>query len=77
VHSQFGWHVILLVERRQAAALDFEQARDELRQKMIQEGVQKAVAKARAAASVEKFNLDGSSVRATDSAEPPPAAPKP
>ena len=58
-------------------APDFEQARDELRQKMIQEGVQKAVAKARAAASVEKFNLDGSAVRATDSAEPPPAAAKP
>ena len=76
VHSQFGWHVILLVERRRAEAPSFEQARDELRQKMIQEGVQKAVAKARAAASVEKFNLDGSQVRATDSAEPPPAAPK-
>ena len=38
---------------------------------MIQEGVQKAVAKARAAASVEKFNLDGSPARATDTAEPP------
>ena len=76
VHSQFGWHVILLVERRRAEAPSFEQARDELRQKMIQEGVQKAVAKARAAASVEKFNLDGSQVRATDTAEPPPAAPK-
>jgi hypothetical protein len=35
--------------------------------------VRKAVAQARAAATVEKFNLDGSPVRATDSAEPPPA----
>jgi peptidyl-prolyl cis-trans isomerase C len=43
-----------------------------LRQKMIQQGVQKAVAKARASASIEKFNLDGSQVRATDTAEPPP-----
>jgi peptidyl-prolyl cis-trans isomerase C len=77
VHSQFGWHVILVVERRRAEPPSFEQARDELRQKMIQEGVQKVVAKARASASVEKFNLDGSQVRATDSAEPPPAAPKP
>ena len=74
VHSQFGWHVILLVERRHAEPPSFDQARDELRQKMIQEGVQKAVAKARAAASVEKFNLDGSQIRATDTAEPPPAA---
>ena len=73
VHSQFGWHVILLVERRRADPPNFDKARDELRQKMIQEGVQKAVAKARATVAVEKFNLDGSPVRATDQAEPPPA----
>ena len=41
--------------------------------KMIQEAVQQAVAHARAQVQVEKFNLDGSPVRATDSAEPPPA----
>jgi peptidyl-prolyl cis-trans isomerase C len=76
VHSQFGWHVILLVERRRAEPPSFDKARDELRQKMIQEGVQKVVAKARAAASVEKFNLDGSQVRPTDTAEPPPAPTK-
>ncbi len=76
VHTQFGWHVILLVERRRAEPPSFDQARDELRQKMIQEGVQKAVAKARAGASIEKFNLDGSQVRPTDTAEPPPAPSK-
>jgi peptidyl-prolyl cis-trans isomerase C len=72
VHTQFGWHVIQVIGRRNAAPPTFDQARDELRQKMIQEGVQKAVAKARASASIEKFNLDGSQVRATDTAEPPP-----
>jgi peptidyl-prolyl cis-trans isomerase C len=72
VHTQFGWHVIQVIERRNAAPPTFDQARDELRQKMIQQGVQKAVAKARASASIEKFNLDGSHVRATDTAEPPP-----
>lgn len=77
VHSQFGWHVILVVERRKAEPPSYDQAREQLRQKMIQEGVQNAVASARAAASVEKFNLDGSQTRATDTAEPPPAAPKP
>jgi peptidyl-prolyl cis-trans isomerase C len=75
VHTQFGWHVILLVERRQAEAPTFEQARDELRQKMIQEGVRAVVAKARAGVSVERFNLNGSPMRATDTAEPPPAKP--
>jgi peptidyl-prolyl cis-trans isomerase C len=73
VRSQFGWHVIQVVERRRTEPPKFEDAKDELRQKMIQEGVQKVVAKARAAASVEKFNLDGSQVRATDTAVPPPA----
>jgi peptidyl-prolyl cis-trans isomerase C len=73
VHSQFGWHVILVVERRRGEPPSFDQARDELRQKMIQEGVQKVVAKARASVAVEKFNLDGSPARATDQAEPPPS----
>jgi peptidyl-prolyl cis-trans isomerase C len=73
VHSQFGWHVIFLVERRHAGPPSFDKARDELRQKMIQEGVQKAVAKARGLVVVEKFSMDGSPARATDQAEPPPA----
>ena len=77
VHTQFGWHVIMVVERRPAEAPSFEQAKEELRQKLIQEGVRKAVAQARAEVPVEKFNLDGSQVRATDTAEPPPAPKKP
>jgi peptidyl-prolyl cis-trans isomerase C len=72
VHSQFGWHVILVVERQNSPPPTFEKSRDELRQKMIQEGVQKAVAKARGQVAVEKFNMDGSPARATDQAEPPP-----
>ena len=71
VHSQFGWHVIQTIERRQAPPAPYEQARDELRQQMIQENVQKAVAQARAGLTVEKFNMDGSVPRATDLAEPP------
>ncbi len=73
VHTQFGWHVIQVLERKRSDPPSFEQARDELRQKMIKEGVQKVVAQARASVKVEKFNLDGSPLRATDGAEPPPA----
>jgi peptidyl-prolyl cis-trans isomerase C len=73
VHTQFGWHVIQVLERRTDQPPSFEQASQELRQKMIQQAVQDAVAHARAQVHVEKFNLDGSTVRATDSAEPPPA----
>lgn len=73
VHTQFGWHVILLVDRRQSPPPSFEQVQDRLRQDMLKEGVQHEVATARAAASVQTFNADGSPLRATDSAVPPPA----
>jgi peptidyl-prolyl cis-trans isomerase C len=73
VHTQFGWHVIQVVARRRAPQPTFEQARDELRQQIAQEYEQKAVAQAVAQAHVERFNLNGSPVRSTDSAEPPPS----
>jgi peptidyl-prolyl cis-trans isomerase C len=73
VHTQFGWHVIQVLERRHAEPPTFEQAHDELRQKAIQQGIQQALADARSKVTVEKFNLDGSAPRATDTAEPPPA----
>jgi len=71
VKTQFGWHVIQTIERRQAAAEAYEQARDALREKTIQDGVRAVVDRARAAVTVEKFNLDGSVPRATDGAMPP------
>ena len=73
VHTQFGWHVIKLEERRTAPPPSFEQSRDELRQKLIQEGVQSVIARARAEVKVERFNMDGSVPKATDSAVPPPS----
>jgi peptidyl-prolyl cis-trans isomerase C len=73
VKTQFGWHVIQVTERRKAAPPSFEDAQEELRQQMIQQGVQAALTRARAAVSIEQFNLDGSPIRATDTAVPPPS----
>jgi peptidyl-prolyl cis-trans isomerase C len=73
VKTQFGWHVIQTLAHRTAPQPTFEQERDELRQKMVQEAVQKEVTQARSEVTVEKFNMDGSPVKATDAAEPPPA----
>ena len=72
IHTQFGWHVIKLDERRSAPVPTFEQSRDELRQEIIQQGVRTAVAKARDGLKIEEFNMDG-----TPAAPASPAAPNP
>jgi peptidyl-prolyl cis-trans isomerase C len=76
IKSQFGWHVIQTLEHRTSAPPTYEQEHDQLRQEMVQAAVQKEVAQARGAATVEKFNMDGSPAKATDTAEPPPPAAK-
>ncbi len=75
VHTQFGWHVIKVVARRQDKPPTFDEAKDELRQKMAQEAAEKVVADARTHVTVQKFNLDGTPIAAnTDKpATKPPA----
>ncbi len=76
VRSPFGWHVIKVEERRRASPPPFEEAANAIRQQLLEAEVQLAVDRARTAARVERFNLDGSTPRPTDTAEPPaPAAP--
>jgi peptidyl-prolyl cis-trans isomerase C len=76
VKTQYGWHVIQVLDRRNAPAPTFEEAHDELRQKMIQEAAQRVIAQARTGVTIERFNPDGTPVKATDTAEPPPAPAK-
>jgi peptidyl-prolyl cis-trans isomerase C len=73
VKTQFGYHVIQTLEHRTTQPPAFETQKEELRQQMVQAAVQKEVAQARGAVTVEKFNMDGSPLKATDTAEPPPA----
>jgi peptidyl-prolyl cis-trans isomerase C len=73
VKTQYGWHVIKVEERRAAAPPTYAEVHDELRQQLIQEDVAKVLADARSGLKVEKFNPDGSAIRATDTAQPPPA----
>ncbi len=71
VHTQFGWHVIQVLGHRTTPPPSFDETKEQLRQQMVQAAVQKEVADARGAVTVEKFNPDGSPVKATDTAEPP------
>ncbi len=75
VHTQFGWHVIEVVARRQAPAPSFKQVANTIRQQMITQAVQREVTLARKGLKVQVFNPDGSVPRATDTARPPPAKP--
>jgi peptidyl-prolyl cis-trans isomerase C len=77
VHTQFGWHVIKVDERKRDEPPTFEQAHDELRQKMIQEDVQKVLAEARKDSTIERFNLDGTPVQAGSAPSGPASGPAP
>lgn len=59
VKSQFGWHVILLVEKRTAEAPPFEQLRDQLASELTRELITKKLDQLRAGAKVERFAPDG------------------
>lgn len=54
VQTQFGWHVILLNERRKTAAPEFEDVREELAAKIRQEAVEARVNELTAAAEIER-----------------------
>ena len=64
VHTQFGWHVIKVIEVRVAPPPPFDQAKDEIRQQIIQAGVKTELEKARVGLTIEKFNMDGTPMTA-------------
>jgi peptidyl-prolyl cis-trans isomerase C len=67
VQSQFGWHVIKVLDRRTATP-DFATQEPELRQQLARDVVNNFVAQLNSAAKVERFNIDGS----PKAAEPKP-----
>jgi peptidyl-prolyl cis-trans isomerase C len=54
VRTPFGWHVIRVEERRTTRGPDFDEARDTLRQRMIEEEVNAVIERVRAAARIER-----------------------
>ena len=74
VHTQFGWHVIKLEDKRSAPPPTFEQAHDEIRQQIIQEGVRADLEKLKVGLPIEKFAMDGSPLPPGGPATPDPTA---
>ena len=58
VQTQFGWHVIAVVDKRTAEP-SFEESEPQLRQDLAREIVNELVAGLRESAAIERFNLDG------------------
>jgi peptidyl-prolyl cis-trans isomerase C len=68
VKTQFGWHVILVEDRKTAEAPPFEQARQQLASDMSERILREMLEALRKETKVEQFNFDGG---------PMPQAPKP
>jgi peptidyl-prolyl cis-trans isomerase C len=58
VQTQFGWHVIAVLDKRTTEP-SFEESEPQLRQDVAREIVNELVAELRADAEIERFNLDG------------------
>jgi peptidyl-prolyl cis-trans isomerase C len=67
VQTQFGWHVIGVVDRRNVEPT-FEETEPQLRQDLARELVTNLVEELRAGAEIERFNVDGTPIE-----EPAPA----
>jgi peptidyl-prolyl cis-trans isomerase C len=72
VQTQFGWHVILVTDRRPVAKPTFEQVRDDLRGAMAEQVINDALADLREGVEIQTFNLDGTPI-ATPAEEEAPA----
>jgi peptidyl-prolyl cis-trans isomerase C len=79
VHTQYGWHVIMVVDRRPLKVLPYEQVAPKMAQQMAQGIVGARVRDLDTQAKVEIFALDGSKLPASGGAPPagkPQGAPK-
>ena len=65
VQTQFGFHVIKVEDKRQVEP-SFEETEPQIRQEMAREIVTALIEGLREDASIERFNLDGSTIAETE-----------
>ncbi|WP_432448569.1 peptidylprolyl isomerase [Aliiroseovarius marinus] len=59
VQTQFGWHVIILNDKRMQGAPALEEVREELAAKIENDAIEAALAKLLEAATIDRVELDG------------------
>jgi len=78
IKTQFGYHVILIDDRRTAPPPALEELAEQIREELAREAVTNRLDAMRSTAKIEKFNIDGSKPDAAPAATPAkPAAPAP
>ncbi len=70
VKSQFGWHVILVVDRREKAAPTLDQARSQVEKMLSNELVSALIDDLHKGAKIEKFNPDGTPLKEEPAPQP-------
>ncbi|HXE28798.1 MAG TPA: peptidylprolyl isomerase [Stellaceae bacterium] len=75
VHTQFGWHVIKVEDKRQGKAGTYEQVAPEIAQQMTQQIVSAKLKELAGQAKIELFDQNGKAL--ASNAPAPQAAPKP
>ena len=66
VHSGAGWFVLKVEARRRVAQPGFAELREQIRHQLLREGVTPVAQDALAAATVHRFNMNGSEIVAPD-----------
>jgi peptidyl-prolyl cis-trans isomerase C len=77
VHSQYGWHVIQVLDKRSQPLPALDQVKAQLTNLVLQDEERKVVDDMHKSAKIERFNPDGSPVVDKPAAAPVAAAPAP
>lgn len=75
VRTQFGWHVIRVDERRTGTGPSFDDSKEEIRQRLLQEEVQAAIERIRGTLNIERVEAPAAPGGLMQGAQPPAAAP--
>lgn len=60
VQTEFGWHVILVEDKRERQAPTFDELKGEIENQLSQDAIEAKIAELRQGAEVKMFNQDGS-----------------